>query len=793
MDEDNRQPEPGIDDIDLEGINLDDINLEDIDLEGIDLEGIDVQGLDFSSLEMEALPELGQANESVYGEDGAGAGQPGDKIKEDKVDIIAEAERLVEGILNEEDVVIPGEELDLDLDLELADPLFAESLEMLNSISPEEFASMGNDRVMAMMDSENDGLSVIDIMIKEQLTELSNMPEASEDVAEEYGQANFGVYELEREVVQEGSVSEKKEKSVPRVILFMLRIPLKYMYIITGALVVLLATTSVFGYTLLFGEQTQRRQFEQAGGILLSQPLGAVNNAYQIFSEGATVAIGGRGIGLILSVFDSRESIFTFDEPLDMRYTNFYIRQDDGQNLRISLQNLELGPTNTLRMQPISEGVQEFTLVSVDTRSRERSEQSFRFDRAMVHPPVRYISEPIEFAASQNGSLAMLRMESGAFSPTSSSVTYTITRNQDIFTPFEISLNDLENGGISLREGFNNLGIAGEPSVVAFEGGAVILANTQFNALRSLAHPIDIEISGVGQNYILNRHFHVPELLGGANPRAVIPMGNYDLFIEGMAHSERHGMFVLVFHTQDSTVELPYYPQDLLGFLNENEGNFRTDISATNAFFRRYGIDPYFNRVETVMTAHILIDTALGQVRIPGRALHDRRGSDILFDIPESAGAVPVGAATLVIEEVDILRPSAERRIELEQAASSPNLFNQSFFNDIVRDFEARLGFKSGTASLEQLGVFDASVFENPADFTRFYAPQPGFDGIYGAELLFGAVHGDRLYAVVREMWLPDIYEPLPFVLTHKVYAQRNHLGIWDITRNEVIDYHILQ
>ena len=757
--------------------------------DGLDASGGTDMSMDLEDINMDYLDKLRSELEGLSGESSMGNFTGSEEE-------ISNIEALLSGLEGDEDVFDPT--IEMDLEEELAnDPVFAESLEMLNSISVDEFQNMGSEQVAAAMSGQ---VSVIDSIIKEQLEELSEIPESEIILSEDKLKKNVKMHGGENIKVDLSGLS-KKERELPKVIMFMLRLPVKYMYAITGLLVVLLGITSVFGYNILFSEQVRRQQFEQGGGIMLSQPVGMVNNANRMFTDSAAMLVGGQPASLAYVLLDSRESIFGFNTEIDTRYNNFYIREDNGSQRIITLRNFSLGPTDTIRLQPVSEGVQEFTLVSINTNTRERSEQVFRMERAVAYPAVRHISDTIfldnmllasgesEEEEYDIREQTEVRIEHGEFSPTGTSITYSVMRNQDAHSPFYVSIANLEQSGLRLREGFNNLPRVGEPLAVSFNDGELLLANVELQPLRSLIQYVDLDVSGVGQKYVIDRRFHVPELFGSGNQ--VIQLGQYDVFIEGMAHSPRHGMFVLVFHTQDSTVELPYYPADLMEFLYENQDVFVSDNAAINAFFRRESIDPYFNRVETVMTAHLLIDTPLGQVQVPGRAMHDRRGSDVLFDLsyfPEVVSEAPASSATLVIEEVDILRAPIDHRLNMEQLSPLPNLFNESFFSDIEDQFKIRLAFKSGEIGMHEMGGFGPTVFEDLSDFLRFYTPVQGFDGVYNAEVLFGAVHNDRMFAVVREVWIPSFYEPIPHVLTHRVYAQRGTGSSWNVVRNDVLD-----
>jgi len=765
-----------LDDIDLDNINLDEINLDDLNLDDIDG---DEFNLDLNALSSQ-LDEFNQNNPAEKDEFNIDLEELSSQLSELNLD---GAEGL-EGLdLNLEELTGSG-----DFD----DPEFQTETSIPDDIAAQFFSSPAASMAMAAADSDNP----LDLLINEAL---------SREAATEFDEKSLSLGEEALSVDRPAAIYDGKnaapvdmsaldalkesKRKLPLIVNLLLGLPSKYMYAALGVIVIMLTTTSIFGYTLLFGAESRRRSFERDGGIYLVQSHGSANSAHQIFIDNRVIQLGDIEFEIISATFDSEKSVFNFSNPIDQSYLNFFIREDNGILRYVDLRTIVLDvPSNSLHMQALTSGIRDFTLIAADTTTGEQTSVDFRFSQNLVHPLALHAGNRIHLNFEYAPFSVFL--DDSTFSPASTFISYSIVNDVPYLDPYATYG---FSPSLSLREGVSAVRTISEETT-SFNYGRVILGTVNTQPLRSLLQPIELTFNGLNRQYPLNIEMPVAPLLSRVEPPTLIPLDyRHSIFIEGMAHSIRDNLFVLVFNTQNQMIPLPYEAEDLLEFMESYRYDFRSEFAAMNAFFRRERIDPYFNRVETIMTAYILVDTPLGQARVPGRALHGRQGSDVLFDLSDFGASVtgsPLSNISLLIESVELVREPDVNSLEMSRLSTSPNLFNEIFFTDIIEQFVDRLRYKSGEISRTQLGSFDERVFVNPADFQRIYTQDASASGeaMFNAQVLAGTVHNNRLYAIVREMWQSGPLDPLSnHLLTYKVYAEQDSNGRWIITRNEVI------
>ena len=761
---------PDLDESNLVDINLDDINMDDINPEKVSLDDINMDDIN---------PEKISLDDVTPDNDESG----GFNIDLDELNSQLSDLNLDE--LNDQLSDLGDLGLDIDPDIEAG-----MGMAIPDDIAAQFFSDPAANMAMASVDSDPNSL---DALINQALAR-----EAASDFKEDQLSLSEGTLSVGRPAavyddkdsfqIDKPDFSSYKSKRDPHNIMqLVLGIPVRYMYAALGVVIIMLATTSFFGYTLLFGEESRRRSFELDGGVYLSQPSGLSNSAHQIFIGNGLIQLGYSELEIISAIFDSEKSLFTFSQPIDQSRLNFFIREENDVMRYIDLRTIALdNPGSVLHMQALTEGIRDFTLIVVDTSTGDEASLDFRFSQNFSHPPALYVDARREVEIEQ--SEFSLFLEDSAFSPTATFISYAVindTTNPHATFGF--------NPALSLREGIGTLRTVSELTA-SFDNGNVILGALKAQPLRNLTQPIELTFSGLNRQYALNLELPVAPLLNRGNPPTDIPIGRgqYSMFLEGMIHSTRDNMFVLVFNTQDQLVPLPYEAEDLLEFMDEYRYDFRSEFAAMNAFFRRNGIDPYFNRVETIMTAYLLVNTPFRQLRIPGRAYHGRRGSDVIFDLSDlgDAASTPHSGISLLIESVELVREPVVSTLDMPRLSTSPNPFNEIFFADITEQFMNRLRYKSGEINRSQLGSFDERVFTQPADFQRIYAPSASVgEAIFNAQILAGIIHSNRMYAIVRETWQSGPLDPLGgHLLTYKVYAEQDPHGRWVITHNEIID-----
>ncbi|MCL2618138.1 MAG: hypothetical protein FWD98_03685 [Defluviitaleaceae bacterium] len=786
MDEDisskgGKEPEdPDFGDLDLDGIDLDGIDLSNFSMDDFNLDDLEQEDfdIDLSALSSQLSGEEEPEEPAEITQPAALAQAPSAAADPDPLDGLDLSEML--GLTeapgagvssfadDDDDFKVPD---DMDIQNDIASQFFASTPPEISGGASE------TDMLDAMI---NEALAKeAEIDFNEDTLELSKDTLSLSRPASAYEDSEVAI--VAKAVVETVSRRHRVQNKIVNAVI---GAPTKYMYAVIAAVVLLILATSLMAYTILFGEEARRRNFVRDGGIFLQAPAGHVNSAHQIFIDNGHISLGDGQITLISAIFDSKESAFNFLHPVDQSRLNFFIHEPDGTRRLMNLRSLDLAaPVNTVRMQALSEGITAFTLTVADTTTGDYANIDFMFSRRVAYPMTLYVGARKHL--DEGGGAIGLFLNDSTFSPASTYFSYSIVNNLPVADPqatygFGPSL--------SLREGFGIVRPIYE-TFAAFDGGNLILGTLSAPPLRNLAQPIELRLDGLDRRHVLDVELSVPQLLTRGEPPTVIPLSpGINLFIEGMAHNLRSNTFILVLNTQDQRIPAPYDPEDFLAFAEEYRGNFGTEFALMNAFFRRNAIDPYFNRIETIANAYLMLDTPIGSIRFEGRPRHDRRGSDIVFDLSDVSGNVLPSQVRLVIESVELVGEPHVHILDMSALSHSPNLFSESFFADIIDQFEARLRFKSGEIGRAGLGTFDERVFAVPADFADIYGQAFAGEAIHNAQILAGTILNNRMYAIVRETWQADHFDPLGgHFLTYRVYAEQDEHGRWVVTHNELM------
>ena len=379
---------------------------------------------------------------------------------------------------------------------------------------------------------------------------------------------------------------------------------------------------------------------EQGTINIASPPQYAFNNASHSLVN-LSAPLGEDTIVLNRILLDEVTTVFYFGGILDPAR---YIFSLEDLNGRTYARNVALA-ANPVRDQAINQTVVRFEtmdptaegfIISItDLHTGQTSAMGITFDDDAIALG-RHIAYPLVVDAELSD--VTISIDHGVFSAAASSLNFSIS----YANPY-VRLVFGENTGtppVILRHMGVVVPSMGTLRVSDFPQSGITLGAMDFNPLRSLTGRVDVVFSQMYKRYEINASMSTTGMFSAGEDRArTIELEDHIITIHGLM---RQGDFFV----------MPLYGMS------------------------KASPDKEAARVPTAMEVTLVGTNNLGQqIRLPGTANYDARGTDVTFDMRENEAirGIPLGQLFLEIESISVLLPEFTATINLDNLGFEPS------------------------------------------------------------------------------------------------------------------------
>ena len=519
--------------------------------------------------------------------------------------------------------------------------------------------------------------------------------------------------------------------------------------IVTHALIFALVILGL-GATIIFVAQQAAAKQARLDAIshfsAIKQPVNAPNNANFIYLNKKT-SVNRQDFTLAKMSVGGTDTLFFFEEAFDPK--NYIITLTDQKN------TLYHRYQNDTQYNPESGTVLKFdklyydsfflTLFIQDIETSEHASFYFRFEAPLVFTAPLYLNRPVT-VFDESG--FTIRLEQAEADNAGVDFLYTLQWEKD---DSQIRFGEGGVPSVELRDGSRYLpAFADKPVEYRYDDLNLSMGRVSFAPARQRNYPLEFVFKDLHYYYTL--------------PTAKADLRKLFAYRENGPQELRAGQNTLVLEAMATQNEV--------------------------AVLTLHSVDENGNRLLTRMDADLVIETARGDITVPGVCHYTAEGSDMVFDLSSvraQIDQVPLSRYSLDIKGVLYSVPRLSVKIPPDAYSEYADERLYGISQSVHAAFLSRLAYKSFEIPFEEITGFSEELLADRA-LTRLYAPVAAGEGArYSAKVINGLIYKGQYLAVVEEEWVVGEGEDIVFLsATHQIAAVKAQAE-WTINKDGLL------
>ncbi len=461
------------------------------------------------------------------------------------------------------------------------------------------------------------------------------------------------------------------------------------------------------------------------------------------------IDLDGEAITLEKMLIDSDTTIFYFDPGYsEIAMDEYVIYVVDENNKYYGAKNAEVEffeGEYIIPIKQLEEGIEQFSLHIVSSRSEEDKTLSFKLEDGLKIPPAKYANGDISINYSEGVSLNLINAH---FSPAYSSLDFLLETDDASSFRYVVGHGGTEEKVILYENGIRLRSIKSTEKIYNVEDEDANIISIDFNPVKNLNSVIEIVISEVYKKYEVNKIFDTRELLlREIQDYHTIKLGEHDINFEGMRRFDDR--VVLVAHAVDTKYYDKIYEQPEI----VQSKNIYDPIIEPMEPPQIDKSDPYADRVTIFVDATLTVQLEGEETfQIEGEIRTSKNGTDIVFADDRLKNTTSKNYE-LKINNILFREDDFQLRLNLDELSYELDEETKQNLDFITNSLKSRLKYKSKEKILSRVSGFSDEILDN-WNVMKYYSPVDVVSPARYDVAIDSYVYRDGMFiAIVAEQW----------------------------------------